>query len=112
MKPNDTPIYINKDSNHPPSIINNIPLAVNKRLSSISANEEIFNKAATPYQEALNKSGYNYKLRYEPTQNDNCTKSKNRRRKITWFNPPYSHNVSTHIGKTDIAKHVPIHFQT
>ena len=40
QKPNDTPLYVNRLSNHPPSIIQNIPAAVNKRLNSISANEE------------------------------------------------------------------------
>ena len=43
-KPNDTPLYVHKKSNHPPSIIRNNPAAINKRLSSLSANEETFNK--------------------------------------------------------------------
>ena len=37
-------------------------------------------------------------------------KRKNRRRNITWFNPPYSQNVSTNIGRrfrTLISKHFP-----
>ena len=38
MKPNNTISYINKDSNHPPSIVRNIPAAVNMRLCSISSN--------------------------------------------------------------------------
>ena len=46
MKPNNTILYINKDSNHPPSITRNIPAAVNKRLTSISSNEAVFNAAA------------------------------------------------------------------
>ena len=36
-KPNDTPCYINKQSNHPPMIIKEIPKMVNKRLSRISS---------------------------------------------------------------------------
>ena len=32
MKPNDIPVYVNVKSNHPPSILKNIPAAVNKRL--------------------------------------------------------------------------------
>ena len=68
IKPNDKPIYVHKDSNHPKSILKNIPLAVNRRLSSISANEEVFNAAIPPYQEALEKSGYAHQLKYEPTQ--------------------------------------------
>ena len=58
IKPNDTPIYINKKSNHPPSILKNIPAAVNRRLSNISANEGVFKESIPPYQEALAKGGY------------------------------------------------------
>ena len=97
MKPNNTPLYINKDSNHPPSIIKNIPAAVNKRLCNISANERVFKEAIPPYQNALNKSGYDYKLRYEKVTNNNNNK-RNRHRNVTWFNPPFSTNVYTNIG--------------
>ena len=50
MKQNDIPVYVNKNSNHPQSILKNIPSAVNKRLSNISANENIFLEAIPPYQ--------------------------------------------------------------
>ena len=96
MKPNDCPLYINKNSNHPPPVIQNIPAAVNRRLSSISANEEVFNAAVPPYQAALSKSGYEYKLEFTPPTHRQ--KKSNRTRRITWFNPPYSENVSTNIG--------------
>ena len=85
MKPNNTPQYVHKLSNHPPSILKNIPQNVNKRLSSISSSEEIFNAAAPPYQKAIDKSGYDYKLQYEPTPSglpDENKKRKNRKRKV------------------------------
>ena len=56
LKPNNTLLYVNSQSNHPPSIIKNIPLSVNKRLCELSSSEEIFTQAAKPYQEALEKS--------------------------------------------------------
>ena len=62
IKPNDNPEYVHKMSNHPPSILKNLPAGINKRLSSISANEEIFKKATPVYQDALAKSGYDYQL--------------------------------------------------
>ena len=74
-------------SNHPPSVIRNIPAAVNRRLSSISANEAVFKEAAPLYQEALENSGFAYKLAYEPPTNF-TTEKQNRKRRITWFNPP------------------------
>ena len=83
----------------PAVIINNIPETINHRLSSISSNEPIFNNAAPPYQEALQKSGYNYKLKFKPNQTNDQQRKRNRQRKIAWFNPPYSSTVSTNIGK-------------
>ena len=71
---------------------------MNKRLSSISANEAVFDQACPPYQEALNKSGYNHKLKFSPPE-QNVKKSPKRKRKITWFNPPFSQNVQTKIGE-------------
>ena len=94
-KPGNVPSYVHVKSNHPPIILRNIPEAINKRLSEISSDEDCFNKAKPLYQDALNKSGYNYNLRY----NDAPKTHKNRPRNITWFNPPYSRNVETNVGK-------------
>ena len=66
IKPNNSLLYVDRQSNHPPSITKNIPSNINKRLSSLSSNEEIFNQAKAPYQEALQKSGYTYSLKFEP----------------------------------------------
>ena len=60
IKPNTTPLYIHNQSNHPPTIIKNLPASINKRLSSISCNKDEFDKAAPLYQEALEKSGYEW----------------------------------------------------
>jgi hypothetical protein len=53
MKPNNTTLYVCKESNHPPSITKNIPKSINIRLSSISSNEASFNEAVPAYQETL-----------------------------------------------------------
>ena len=83
----------------PPSIIENLPAGINKRLSSLSANEEIFNKAVPIYQEALRKSGYEYKLKFEaPPKEPLPPKKKKNSREITWFNPPFDCQVKTNIG--------------
>ena len=97
MKPNNRIVYINKQSNHPPSIIRNIPAAVNKRLCSISSSEAEFSAAIPPYQEALAASGFDHTLKYEDTEKIG-PKKRNRGRRITYFNPPYSANVDTNIG--------------
>lgn len=98
-KPNNTPLYIHLNSNHPPSITKNIPVAINKRLNEISSNKHLFDNAAPAYQNALRNSGYKHQLAFEQTDISEKPKSKNRKRNITWFNPPFSQNVSTNIGK-------------
>ena len=71
MKPNNTLQYINVKSNHPPAILKNIPEGINKRLSEISSNKEVFDQAAPPYQKALNESGYAFSLHYlNPSQEE------------------------------------------
>ena len=98
IKPNDKPVYVHKLSNHPPGILKNIPHSVNRRLSSISANEEVFRSAIPPYQEALNRSGYKFDLKFEKP-NQTSKSKKGRKRNPTYFNPPFSLHVQTNIGK-------------
>ena len=64
-KPNDVTNYVHKLSNHPQSILKNIPSSVNRRLSSISSNKDVFDAAAPTYQEALDRAGYNHKLEFD-----------------------------------------------
>ena len=76
------------------------PKNINNRLSRISANEQIFLEAIPKYQDALDASGFNYKLKYDPNiRNNNGNNRRTRTRKVTWYNPPYSANVETNIGK-------------
>ena len=97
MKPNDKPVYVHKLSNHPPGILDNIPKSVNKRLSTISANEDVFKRAIPPYQEALKKSGHDFKLTFNP--GDQNKSKQTRQRKRTFFNPPFSLNVQSNVGE-------------
>ena len=101
----------NINSNHPPSIIKQLPLSIQSRLSSLSSFEEIFNDSVIPYQDALDKSGCKHKLKYK-SNIDTSSNKKQRKRNIIWFNPPYSKNVKTNIGKIFlnlIKKHFPPH---
>ena len=58
-KDNNQLLYINKQSNHPPTIIKQIPSMVSGRISDISCNKEYFDKAAPAYNNALKFSGFN-----------------------------------------------------
>ena len=115
MKPNSTPVYINKQSNHPPATIKQLPKMISNRISNLSSNERIFEEEKRPYEDALRAAGYNTKLEYSKRTIKN-NKTRKRNRGVTWFNPPYNENVSTnvakqflhlidkHFGKSDLKK--------
>ena len=101
-KPNDDPLHINKNSNHPPAIIKQILKAIAKRISDISSNKEIYDQNINYYKKSLERSGFNNKpLPYNPSQqqHDDVEQREQRKRKIIWFNPPFSLNVKTNVGK-------------
>ena len=52
-KLNKEPVYINKQSNHPPNITADIPKAITKRLTSKSCNKNVFDRNVDTYQTAL-----------------------------------------------------------
>ena len=63
---------------------------------------------APDYNTAVQKNGFNENIEYSPSQ----PKERNRKRQIIWFNPPYSVNVKTNVGKLFmklIDKHFPRH---
>ena len=108
-KPNDTLLYINVNSNHPPQIIKQLPKTINNRLSKNSSNKEVFNEIKIDYENALTRRSYaNIKLNFEPPAIPN--NKKKRQRNIIWFNPPFSRAVSTNVAKRFlqlIDKHFP-----
>ena len=108
-KPNSEPLYINVQSNHPPSIINALPAMISQRVSQNSSNIHLFNKAKPSYDQALENSGFSQKLTYSETP---TIRTKNRPRKVVWFNPPFNKNVKTNVGKQFmelVTKHFPKH---
>ena len=84
-------------------ILKNIPIGINKRLSEISANKEVFDLAAPTYQAELDRCGYKHKLEFAPPPDQPRSRKKKKKQKdknrVTWFNPPYSLNVETNVGK-------------
>ena len=67
-KPNDLLSYINKSSNHPPQVVNQLPKTINERLSRNSSNEEVFNSSKHQYTKALRDSEYtNFELKFNKT---------------------------------------------
>ena len=62
----------------------------------LSINEVEFNKAKPSYKKALKSSVFNKSLKFKSIQEK---PSRNRKRKVVWFNPPYNAEVKTNIGK-------------
>ena len=109
-KPNNEIKYIHKNSNHPRSVVRQIPLSIESRLSTLSFNEKIFQ--VPPYQKALQNSGYRHVLTYKRPENDsnssNINKIKrNRKRQIIWLNPKKMKIAKLFLNLLD--KHFPAH---
>ena len=105
QKPNNTPLYVHKESNHPPHVLTQIPKMTSTRLSNLSSDIVEFNKVATEYQKVINKSGFQDTLSYIPQQ----PKKKQRKRKILWYNPPFDLQVKTNIARKFLNL-IDIHF--
>ena len=57
-KPNNVPLYINIKSNHPWTMIKDLPKMINKRLLELSCNKDEFDKVKLLYDKLLQESGY------------------------------------------------------
>ena len=109
MKPNDHPLYISKQSNHPPHIFKNLPAGICNRISTNSSSEEIFKNAEAPYLEALRTSKFSeneisegWKYEAKDSINEvmsNYLKAKKARktRNKVFFTPPYNAAIATNI---------------
>jgi len=116
-KPEDDPVYLNVNSDHPKHIIKHIPKMIEQRLSTLSSTEDIFDQHKAPYEKALKDSGYvyecqisgelAYKLKY---QKPGKSSRKRKPRKVIYFNPPFSKSVKTNVIKLFLGlidKHFP-----
>ena len=107
--------YVSLQSNHPPAILANLPEAISRRLSSVSSNKEMFDTEVAHYQKALKDAGYKNTLEYKEEiihgeDMGHSGRRKQRSRTVIWYNPPYSSNVKTNVGKkflTLLRKHFP-----
>ena len=101
-KSNNTITYIHKKSNNT-SIRKNLSKSIKNRLTTNSKNEDIFNKARPIYLEALKRGRFdqpvqfNRRTKSEKSDKESSTK---RKRRVTWFNPPFNNSVAI-----DKAKH-------
>ena len=125
IKANGKVEYVPVGSNHPPKVVQNIPLGIEKRLNFISSDKQSFDGAKATYQNSLIKAGHCHVLNFqEQAIEENCMLNqsdimsssgnevlfnsdafqqtlinKRRKRNIIWFNPPYSEYIGTNVGK-------------
>lgn len=99
-KLDQTPLYINIHSNHPKSVIEHIPKTANTRINKLSSNHRIFEENKFTYNQALRNSGFRQELKFnrELTNQNIKNRTKHRKRKVIWFNPPYSKLSKIDIG--------------
>ena len=114
--PNNKLLYVHQQSYHPPALLKNILLNINKRLTSISSSKEVFYESIASYQKALTESGYDHKLAYNPPQEKALKNKRRRTRNITWYNPHFNSNVRTnckrkflHVVDKCFPKNHPLH---
>ena len=60
-------MYINKHSNQPSSIFNQIPSMISNRISENSCDKNHFDKAAPDYNIALQNSGFTENITHIPS---------------------------------------------
>ena len=110
-KPDNDPLYIDVNSDHPPNITKNLPDSISKRIKKLSSDEHVFNSTKDLYNNTQKNSGYKQNIKFQHNVPVEVQKRKNNRgRKIIWFNPPYSCSVATDIGKKFfllLDKHFP-----
>ena len=77
-KPNDDPLFIHSQSNHPLSITKQLPKTINKCISTLSSDRHSFDATTAPlYEEALRRSNFNVKLKYNPEEPTKQTQEHN-----------------------------------
>ena len=124
-KNDSAPRYINISSNHPRSVLRQIPNAVNQRINKLSSGRKIFKENKSRYDDALKDSGFQGRLEYltpvdlnsRARKNNGGThtplkvgqiinnsrhgnrRRKNRNRKVVWFNQPFCKLTNINIGR-------------
>ena len=81
---------------------------ISNRISDSSSNKNHFDKAAFDCNIALKNSGFNENDAYISSP----SKRQTRKRQIIWFNPPYSANEKSNVGKIFmrlVSKHFSRH---
>lgn len=72
---------------------------IEDRISALSYDQEEFDKAKEGYNRALKESGFTQNIQYAKKTPIKLQ----RRRNITWYNPPFNALVKTNVGRTFLS---------
>lgn len=97
-KDNSRTAYINNASNHPRYVRSALPAMMHKRVCSLSKNNTIFEQSRKVYDEALASSGHKKMDAYSEIASG-VKKKRSRRKRVTYFHPPFCSSVKTKLGK-------------
>ena len=102
------------ESNHPPSIIRQIPRMIERLVLDNSSNAEIFKRSKAAPSEALRRSGYRADIKYILSNGAEKKQRKKLKRWLNefWYNPSFYALVKTDVirGVLQIVnKHFPPH---
>ena len=78
------------------TIKKHLPSMIASRISALSSSKEVFDKEKPFYDTALKRAGYSEQIKF--VEQTSSKKNRLRRRKVIWFNPPYSQNVKTNVA--------------
>ena len=93
-KPNDNPVYIDVNSDHPPMVKKGLHNMIQNRLSTLSCNKNVFNREKPIYETALKNAGHPHQLEFQPEKPKKRTRKKN----VTYYTPPFSSSIVTDVG--------------
>ena len=98
-KEGNIPLYVHTKSSHPPTILKNIPSQSIRGSPRYLLTKNALITLKSSIRKLSTKSGYRYNLSFNATLNQSPRPLRNTKQNITWFNPPYSKNMETNVGK-------------
>lgn len=91
--------YVSKLSNNPNTILGNLHKSIKFRLYTKSSIRYIFDKAKTNHTQALELNHHKVSSEYLELKTEENKKLKDHKHNTIGFNPPFSRNVKTNIGR-------------
>ena len=94
--------YINVSSNHPLSIVKQIPNAINIRINRLSSSKNIFNNHKEFYNEAIHNSDYKNELKYLEANRHHNVRGNNIGSNRTNNNINMDNKINKNTNKIDV----------